>query len=288
MHTHGKAFTFFASLLLVSSISVSKPTFAATTYDIGFLPGTVWLSNDTPDDGQMVAVHTVVYNGSDQKLGETVQFMDSDTILGERKVTVSPASILDVSIKWTATAGDHSISSRIVDASFSGTAASPVQIDHSQTAPIQVSVPVASPLVADAISSADTAPLNTIDNIQTDIGSHIPSGVAKDATGIFSGIESFRTDAGASFADSAAALHHDIDINTLENAHVLPSDSAADKAASIDPVAAASNSLKTPCAYVKLYFFELLAFIFGNKYVFYAVSAGIIFLLVRFIIGRFR
>jgi hypothetical protein len=82
--------------------------------DLSFMPENVWYSGGELKDGEVVNIHTAIWNGLDDKVVMKIDFYDKDTLLGARDLSIEPKDLSEVSISWRVTAGEHYISAKIV------------------------------------------------------------------------------------------------------------------------------------------------------------------------------
>nr|HPK14204.1 hypothetical protein [Candidatus Paceibacterota bacterium] len=82
--------------------------------DLSFIPENVWYSGGELKDGEVVNIHTAIWNGLDDKVVMKIDFYDKDTLLGARDLSIEPKDLSEVSISWRVTAGEHYISAKIV------------------------------------------------------------------------------------------------------------------------------------------------------------------------------
>ena len=82
--------------------------------DLSFIPENVWYSGGELKDGEVVNIHTAIWNGLDDKVVMKIDFYDKDTLLGARDLSIEPKDLSEVSISWRVTAGEHYISAKII------------------------------------------------------------------------------------------------------------------------------------------------------------------------------
>ena len=76
----------------------------------------VWMSEKSPEEGEIVTLFTFVFNGqkTDNLYGD-IEWYDEETLIGERSFTVLPLSGQAISIEWKVTDGNHEIKPIIVN-----------------------------------------------------------------------------------------------------------------------------------------------------------------------------
>ncbi|MFA5750720.1 MAG: hypothetical protein WCX79_03310 [Candidatus Paceibacterota bacterium] len=103
-------FVFFA--FLCSDISFAQNSNA------GFIKSNIWYSTDNFEEGDKIKIYTVIFNPDERELSGNVSFYDGSILLGKKSFSVTSRKIIDISIDWTVTAGNHSIYARIEKAQF--------------------------------------------------------------------------------------------------------------------------------------------------------------------------
>jgi hypothetical protein len=80
----------------------------------GFVPDAIWISDESPQHGDVVDIFVTIFNSEDINLQGTVNYYDDDLLLGEVPITVSSNSAKLVPLSWEATQGDRVIFARFV------------------------------------------------------------------------------------------------------------------------------------------------------------------------------
>lgn len=272
-----KRFFFYSIILLSIATSVSAET-AAT---VGFIPNQIWYSKEPLVEGDTIKIYTALWNGDATSASFHVQFYDGVTILGERDVTISPQDVVDVSISWKVTAGDHSISAKI-SSSTSTTDGKKETIplttnttptDH-QFVPVRVK------------ETAKVQVEDQLDKVTIAVKDAVPDSIGST----FSSVDSFRNSTYSSIQASQKETQKEI-------SSLAPSDAASSSKSTKNtktPTTVGQTSIKPldatekPIAYVKLFLLSIVGFIFGSKIVFYGLCAFVIFLFIRFIYRKIR
>jgi len=78
----------------------------------GFVPDSIWLSNDAPKDGEVVDIFVTVFNTSAATISGTIRYYDDEVLLGEVPVTIPQKGAKLVSLTWEADQGDRVIFAR--------------------------------------------------------------------------------------------------------------------------------------------------------------------------------
>ena len=108
-----KYFVFFVLFYIAFIPSVNAIGITTT----GFIPGQIWYSKDNIAEGDTVKIYTAIWNNSTSPLSAKVEFYDQNVILGTRDVVVPSQQLIDASVTWKVTSGDHSISAKIISPS---------------------------------------------------------------------------------------------------------------------------------------------------------------------------
>jgi hypothetical protein len=271
---------FFLLLLFVFQVIFITPVYAGTLPNSGFIPGQIWYSEDKLVEGDTVNIHTAVWNGGDISLSVKVEFYDKNVILGNREVVLNALELKDVYISWKVTSGDHVISAKII--SSEGTVSNKkekIVLNRIATSNDKQFVSVSvknnlgeSVLVANVLGDKINKTLPEINNI-------IPEKVSDTVSSNLGVVDDFRNSALAQAETAKNESQKEVDqIKSEEKTieHVSNTNSSVEEI------------VKKPIAYMKLFFFSVLAFIFGNKIVFYGVIVIVVFCILRFIIRKIR
>jgi hypothetical protein len=250
-------------ILLILFLAFSFSNFAYAE-DAGFVPGTIWFSPKEFVEGDDVAIYTVLWNGNDSAISLKVQFMDEDTILGTRNVVIKPNTVLDVSINWKVTTGDHNISAKI-----SPVEGSDLNLTQNEVKASPIFVPSK---VAKEVVSAE------VDEIKNKVVDAIPESVKEPIAEATQEIDDFRLDTHSEIKEAVASTKEKIEKLSLIEEGSNTENQSTDSL----------SSTEKPIAYVELFFLQIAFFIFGNKIVFYVVSGLILFLILRAIYRKVR
>src|SRR3989344_4750443 len=168
------------SLLVL--LFIFLPVFSfAQTIEAGFPSQSVCVSNAKPTAGDTVEIFTVVYNGSDQKLGGTVVFTVDGERVGAKEFELAEGTSALVSVAWKASAGEHRVAAALEDTSR--------ELAQKETAAITITVaepPPPPPLVNAAVTASEV--LSNATQVATPV-------VAEVANTAYQLIESLRKDA---------------------------------------------------------------------------------------------
>lgn len=274
---------FISILVIVFTILVLPFCVFAETTNSGFIPGQIWYSKATLTEGDTVNIHTAVWNGEKSSVSAKVEFYDKNIILGSRDVVLATLELKDVSVPWKITSGDHTISAKITSstATVSGKKENVVLSRVTTTSDKQF-VPV---LVKDSNGTpvANTDVLkNQLENVSSKITDILPEKVNTSLSNSFVSIEDFRNNTLDTITEARDVTKKELDLMDNSPSSVK---GAVEKVVTNSDI---QSGTKKPINYVKLFFLEVLAFIFSNKIVFYGVTILIVFFVLRFIYRKIR
>lgn len=108
--------TIKAILLAIFLVILSSSTAFAleTINNVGIINSGIWYSKDPFYAGDKVRIYTLVFNGSDQDLVGEVVFDDNGKVLCRGNFTATSGKSQEIWCDWSATAGEHKISAKIV------------------------------------------------------------------------------------------------------------------------------------------------------------------------------
>jgi hypothetical protein len=272
-----KYFFIFALLIFFGN---SFFAYAATAQTGGFIPGEIWYSETQFKQGDSVKIHTAVWNGTDSALSAHVEFYDGETLLGSRDVTVDSQTLKDASITWKVTGGDHQISAKISSSSLTANGKKQeVTLSNNSTKENHI-------FVTPTIKASDGSDLSSGDIVKkemtkatTAINNVLPS-VTKPVTSGLASIDDFRNNTALVITKNKEDTQKQIDVLNAKN--------TKEKASKAVPNQKPLDATKKPIAYIKLFFLAVLSFVFGNKFIFYALCAVLLFLILRFLYRKIR
>jgi len=269
-------------LFYIAFIPSASATVITTT---GFIPGQIWYSKDTINEGDTVKIYTAIWNNSASPLSAKVEFYDQNVILGTRDVVVPSQQLIDASVTWKVTAGDHSISAKIISPSVTVSGKKEiVTVNNVLTSVDRKFVPVVLNTIEGQPATSTDILKSQIDKATASIDGIIPSAVSDPISKNVDSIDSFRTDTLANITSTKVEAEKKIaDLNKSDSNNkstsvgekVLAAKNVTEKGKSID------NATEKPIAYIKLFLFSVLLFIFGSKIVFYFLIILIIFFIIR-------
>lgn len=281
-----KRINFF--VLLILTLIPFGISFAQTN-NVGIIPSNIWYSKDPFEAGDKIKIYTVIYNSDSRELSGTVIFFDNKVFLGKSNFTVPGKSVRDVSIDWTATVGDHVIFAKIENAKFLETNGKYEEIYVAENTTEESKRRVSQKIEA-TNSKEDTIADSEIGKI---ISENTPTFVAKT----IDSLEGVR-EQGSEYATlNIQEVKEKLDLikkekntgNALteeeleKSAEKGSNEILLDKAKNEDVKEKVVNKIEEPFQYLKLFFLNLMAFVFKSKVAFYIILALVVFLILRFI-----
>jgi hypothetical protein len=256
------------AIICITSIGMA---YAETPSTSGFIPGSIWYSQEPLVQGDKVLIHTAVWNGDDQPLSARVEFYDKNVILGTRDVVVEKNSLKDVSISWQVTAGDHVISAKILSSTLTnGTKKEQIVLDRNTTTQDRRFVPVVVKSVDGTPASSSDVVKSQVDKATSKIGEIVPDSLSSS----FGSLDTFRDETYTQIVSQKEETKKYIE--------------AKEKVSGTQTNSKPLDSTEKPIAYIKLFLLSIVGFIFGNTLVFYGIIAVIIFFLGRLLYRKIR
>lgn len=249
----------------------------------GFIPGQIWYSKDPFVEGDTIKIYTAVWNNDTSSLNAKVEFYDKNVILGTREVSVPASNLMDVSISWKVTSGDHSISAKIISPTITASGKKQnVTLSNNTTETDKRFIPVVV-----KTSNGDTATSSDIIKSQVDkatssLDSILPDSISSPITDKVDTVDEFRSSTAQKLSTSKLETEKKIsELKKEENSKSKINNSSQSKE-SID------DATEKPIAYLKLIFLSVLSFIFNSKIVFYLLIILILFLIIRSVYRRIK
>lgn len=262
-----------------------RSVFADVPTTTGIVPGQIWYSEDPLVEGDTVGVHTAVWNGATTDLSARVEFYDQNVVLGTRDIVVGPQSLKDVSVQWKVTAGDHTIHATIVSSSITTAGKKDqVTLDHNSTAENHTFVAVA----VKTPEGKDVKPVDAVTDQVAKVTEQVKDIVPTSVSTNLSTIDTVRASTYNTVATNKIAAQKDVDAlnksTPTTTTTTVKGKTTQVQSKAVDP----TSATRKPIAYLRLFFFTVLSFIFGSKIVFYGLIILIIFLVLRFIYRKIR
>ncbi|HUC89070.1 MAG TPA: hypothetical protein VMR49_03505 [Candidatus Paceibacterota bacterium] len=255
---------FFLILIILFAVFVPK-VFADVATNTGFIPGQIWYSKEPLVEGDTVNIYTAVWNSDANPLSVKVEFYDKNVILGSRDITISQNQLKDVSIPWKITSGDHAISAKITSSSISASGKTEnITLDNSTTAEDKQFVPATIKTSNGAPASASDIIQNGIEQVSSKINDVLPTSISEPISNSLGVVDNFR----------------DSNYVKVNNAKIA-TQKELNSSVSSQTISKPLDATQKPITYIKLFLLTALAFILGNKIVFYGLLVVIIFLITR-------
>lgn len=236
--------------------------------NLAFMPENVWYSGGELKDGEVVNIHTALWNGLDSKVIAKIDFYDSETLLGTRDLSVEPKNLSEVSISWRVTAGEHYISAKIV---------SPKSIVDGVEKDVKVS---------SNKTKIDRQKISVV--IKDQEGEEVKT---KDALGGILGQaeEKVKDILNEDVEQKVSIGFEAIEKYRLEKAEQVKGFEEEMKEKIDDIKSKDEEDQEGLAGYnVKFYFWQIIHFIFANKIAFYVVSGLLLLFILRAIYRAFR
>jgi len=275
-----KFIKYFLFLFIITSVFTSFSVYAEGIINSGFIPGQIWYSKESLIEGDTVNIYTAVWNGEKQSILVKVEFYDKNVILGNREVVVNTLELKDVYVPWKITSGDHVISAKIVSSTLTISGKKEIVIlDRNTTSSDKQFIPVViKNIIGEPVTQTD-ALKNQINKTTSEINSMVPEEVSSTVSTGFNTIDDLRDNVFIKVDSIKNETKKEIDLFKNE---VKNTTQSVDKKSSIE------DGTKKPITYVKLFLFSTLAFIFGNKIVFYGFLIAILFYFLRLLYRKIR
>ncbi len=273
---------------LVGILLIPGMLFAATPYT-GFVEQPIWFSSDTFIEGETITVHTAVINGSDKTLAGTVEFFDAQTILGSRVISIPAKNIKQVSIDWKVTPGSHLISSRLRDLKIGSDKSGYTAITASDAEAVSSKKITVTKKISNQEGEESSDTENGED--ETLVDKYVPDDVVSFIEDATTGLEEFRTETAVVIAEKKEKAKEDVHVIQEELKNTEPVESTIENtqnALQIPEDSSSKDMLKKPLAFVSLFFYTLLDFIFKTKLLFYGILVFAGFSIVRYLFRLLR
>ncbi len=241
----------------------------------GFIPKQIWYSKEKLVEGEMVEIHTPVWNGENDPVLVKVEFYNHEILLGSREVIIRPQELKDVFISWKVTAGEHLISAKIVSSVvIVGEEKKNVSLRYTKTDPDKLEVEREKKIIEKEVK---------VDDSGSESEALISEGLLPEKITVtinesYSSVDDFRVRTGDKLSINKDKAKEEVEI--IKNTDSSKGTSIKDKKT--------EDVVKKPLAYMKLFVFSVLSFIFENKIVFYGLIILVVFFIFKKIFQSFR
>lgn len=274
---------YFIFLFILVSFIFSSQTFAEVPGKSGFIPGQIWYSKDTLTEGDTVNIHTAVWNSEKNSLSAKVEFYDKNVILGTRDIVLASSELKDVYVPWKITSGDHIISAKIISSTMTTSGKNEkIVLNKVLTSSDKQSVSAVSKNDDSTKASEGDSLKTEIDKVNSNINNIIPASVSSIVSDNFSILDSFRDQTSLEINTTKNETQKEIDSIDSSKKEVKPLSKTVYQKNNIE------DMVQKPIAYIKLFLFSVLSFIFSNKIIFYGVLTLVLFYIIRFIYRKIR
>ena len=261
-------------ILLLSFIIFVPSVFSAASN--GFILDQIWYSNNSPKEGDTVNIYTAIWNGNTSPLSVKVEFYDKNVILGTRDVTVPSQKLVDVSVSWKVTGGDHSISAKIVSSTLNtnNNKKEVVILEENTTSTNKKFIPIVVKEEAGKSSTNNDVVKDELGKVTEKIDNVLPESVSTKVSSGVNSIEVFRDKT----LDKIVKSKNETEKIISEYKSFVEGTSDQNL----------QSVTEKPIAQVKLFFLKVLNIIFNNKIIFYGLLIFIIFYIIRGIYRKIR
>jgi len=236
----------------------------------GFVEGGIAYSQDPFFIGDTIQIHTFIFNSSSEKLSGTIEFFDSNTLIGEREFSIEKGGALPISIDWTVTPGTHEI--------FASMRAEHTPEDSGETITLSN---------RPKTSISEKTAKHKIELNNEDIQSLVEEYIPESVSSITANIDSWREEQLEKFTQKGEEEKERIEANKLspatdefdiENAI----SNASEDAEGIKIKSDIGSKFKSVnfLAGTKSVFYSILAFIFSSSLIFYIVLISLVILVI--------
>lgn len=164
-----------------------------TSAQTGFFDSSIWLLPEKPIGGEQVTLTVAFRNQENESLRGVIEFLDGNTILGQRDIVISPGAVNSATLGFTITPGMHSFSARAINMQYVGSGAlytgtfkkaqmQKISVKQESTASIEARV-------LTRFSEEGASPVTAaVDSVL----SYIPEGAQDRIVRTFSGVDTWR------------------------------------------------------------------------------------------------
>lgn len=234
----------------------------------GFVSASIWYSKDPFVEGDKIKIHTFVFNpDTTRELSGTVIFFDKTTLLGKKDFIIQPNTANDVSINWTATAGDHIIFGKIENSKFLISKGKYEEVYLTDNETEKSSRTVSKKIISKTTDITTDIASTPISDMKKIIEDKTPTFITKPIIATTNKLDEFRENTNISTQNKKEEVKKEItELNKTNTTNSKTS----------------SNSVLKPFKYAELFFLNIFSFVLNNKVIFYSVLFVIIFFLLRY------
>lgn len=260
-----KYFLFLFILSLVCPFFFAR---AEISNALGFLPDEVWYSEETLKEGKTVDVYAGLWNGTDYLVNTKIEFYDKSTLLGSREVSVESKRLKEVLVSWKVTAGEHSISAKIISPkSVIAGKEEDLKIKDNTTKNDRLNVSVVIKDDKGEEVKATEALDGIVDKAGEKVNDILDEDVKEKISVSLGAVEEYRLEKGEQIKEFEKEAEEKVEQIKSEDE---------------------DEQEGLTGAMIKMYFWKIISFIFENKTVFYIVTIVLAFCVLRAIYRAFR
>ncbi len=259
----------FIYSIIILSIFSSNFAFGAVNETTGLITESVWLSNESPKEGDNIKIYTAVWNGENSKIFTKVEFYDKSVVLGNREIEVSPEEIKEVSLPFKVTNGDHNIYAKIVSAQILNSKGVKEKIVLSNSKTNENKITISKTVVDTKDGETKTSEeliKDEFDKAGDSFTNSIPESVKTPVSNAFKGVEDFRMEK----------------LDEVSQSKIK----AKEKVESLKDSGEITSGTDKPIAELRHIFLSGLEFILNNKVIFYGIIILLTFYILRFIFKK--
>ena len=270
----------FLAIIFLFYFALALPSYAELSNNSGFISGQIWYSKDILKEGETVNIHTAVWNGEKDQLSVKVEFYDKNVILGVRDITINSLELKDVYVPWKITSGDHTISAKIIYSitTVSGEKKNIVLV-RNETSDDKKFIPAEIKKETNASVGSENKLEEKALKVGSQISDILPENVNSSIENNFNKLEVLREETLKDVVAIKDKAQEDVNLIKGNNPSAVE---ILNEKKDVEYI------VKKPIAYIKLFLFSILSFIFDNKIIFYGLLIIIIFYLLRYTYRKIR
>lgn len=243
----------------------------------GFTQGNIWYSKDPFFAGDVVIVHTVVFNSGPDEISGTVEFYDAVTLLGKIPFNISPSGgFKNVTMEWKVSEGYHKIFALIqAPKVMRNGVANTITLDYYKTNESERFVKARETKAESATTTVENYFDEKINFAKEYADKNLPAPISQSVNTVAAKLENARIESKAWVDKKGAGVNKKI---------VKLKEAEAKKAALGEKESNfTAASLDKPFNYLYALALSAVSSIFDSKFLFYGALLVLLFLIIRFI-----
>ncbi|MEK7143280.1 MAG: hypothetical protein AAB756_00445 [Patescibacteria group bacterium] len=243
----------------------------------GFTPGNIWYSKDPFFAGDVVIVHTMVFNSGLDEISGTVEFYDAVTLLGKIPFNISPGGgFKNVTMEWKVNEGYHKIFALIqAPKVMRNGVANTITLDYYKTNESERFVKAREAKAESATTTVENYFDEKINFAKEYADKNLPAPISQTVNAVGAALENVRV-ASKTWVDKKGA---DVNKNIVKLKEAETKESALKEKDGGITVA----SLEKPFNYMYALALSAASSVFDSKLFFYGGLLVLIFFVIRFI-----